>query len=130
MSIRAATVWLWLAMCVTVPAPFFAVETGRIPVVGLAVLATAITRAAVADPETAATFLAWIVSAEALVYALAFLGLARVAARALARRFHRTLAVVVSGLVVGALVVTTVCDVYVTPFGRRSARTNLPGIFD
>jgi hypothetical protein len=130
MSTRGATACLWIAMCATVPAPFFAVETGRIPVVGLAVLATATARAALADAELTANFLTAFLAVQIAFYGSVFYGLARLAARALARRIPGRLAVVVGALVVVAIVGAMSFDLYVMPFARREIRTNLWGVFN
>ena len=125
MSPRAVRWSLWGLFCLTLPLPYFMIETGRIPAVSLFVFAVLTVPVAVTDPSLTTRVIGGLFAAQTLLYGGGLYIAARlVGARIPARR--RLLVLVALAI---ALTMLALCRVYIAPLSHGPGRTNWLGLW-
>ena len=130
-SLRVSRWLLWGTFLLTLPLPFFLVESGVVPAARILMLAGVVVGLiAVEGPQGVAGVVAAILVAQAAVYTALLWWVAHRASRLLARAWPRRLAVATATLVAAALLIAASFDIYHTPFRTRSLRADLLQVFE
>ena len=125
MSHRAVRWLLWAIFCLTLPLPYFMIETGRVPLASLLVFAGLTVPLTITDPGLTAYVVAGLFAVQTLVYgAVLYLAARLLAARIPARR--RVPVVVV---VAFALALVALRAVYIAPLSHGPGPTNWFGLW-
>jgi hypothetical protein len=131
MSRRALALLLWLAFLVTVPVPFFLVETGFEPVAALVMkLGFTLVLIAADGGAGAITLSAWILGVQTVLAIAALWVLAGVSVRAIARAFRGRPSAAVFALAAALVVVACTLPIYRTPFRQGGLYSTLPQVFE
>lgn len=125
MSLRAARWSLWALFCLTLPLPYFMIESGRIPAVSLVVFALLTVPLAFSDPSLTTRVIGGLFAAQALLS----LGVLYLAARLLAARLPPARRLAMVGGIAVALVLLALWDVYVAPLSHGPGATNWLGLW-
>lgn len=125
MSLRATRWSLWAIFCLTLPLPYFMIESGRVPAASLAVFSALTVPLALTDPSLTTRVIAALFTAQTLLYGGALL----IAARLIGNRLPpaRRLAMV-AGIAV-ALALLALSPVYVAPLSHGPGSTNWFGLW-
>ena len=131
MSRRGSLVVLWLALLLCVPIPFFLLEMGREPVVGIVqLLGVTVALIATEGPGGAAPTAAFVLAAQVLLAAAVLAVVAVLLERILDRLFGRQRPAAIFVLVAVALVLACTQAIYVTPFRTAGLHSTLPEVFE
>lgn len=124
---RRVMIWsLWVVLVLTVPLPYFMIETGRVPAAQLFLFAALTAPLALSDPGFTTRFVATLFLAQSLFYGVVLYAVARAVGRTVrpSRRMPVLLALVLI-LAVAALAL----ELYRAPLSHGPGRTNLLGVF-
>ncbi len=122
---------LWLALLVCAPLPFFLLETGREPVVGIVqLLGVTLALIATEGPGGAAPTVAVVLAGQVLLAAGALAVVAWLLERAIDRIFGPRRQAAILVLVSVALLVACTQAIYVTPFRTGGLHSTLPEVFE
>lgn len=125
MSLRASRRILWVALLAMLPLPMLAFDAS-IPVIRYLLLAGVTVGLILAEGMGAIPgSILGLIALHAVVYAALLWAVAWLLARLLVAMAPRASGALTIGVVVAALVVTSLFDVYTTPFAATSARTSL-----
>lgn len=128
---RGSFLVLWLALLVCAPLPFFLLEVGREPVVGIVqLLGVTVALIATEGPGGAAPTVAFVLTAQVLLATAALAGVAWLLERILDRLFGPNRRAATLVLVAVALVVACTQAIYVTPFRTAGLHSTLPEVFE
>jgi hypothetical protein len=128
MSVKSIRRTLWLVLIVVAPVPIYAVETGRVPLLWLVVVAALVTRSARIDGGPMSTLFARLLGAQAIGLMVAAYLVAWLLAKILVRAVEpERRAAVLAALVVAALLASMLA-VYRVPFVAGGVATNLLGM--
>lgn len=130
MSDRAVRRILWLVFLLTLPVPYFMVEVGWVPVVRLLLLSAVTGAAAALEPSATAIVIAAFFAVQTLALGAVLFGIARLIAWLLTRLVPRRRRAAALGVLVAALLVASVFEIYRTPLSGRAPRANLFRVFD
>jgi hypothetical protein len=131
MSVRTSRFLLWLTAVFILPAPFFLVETGRVPVAQLLQMSAVVTGLILAEGAQGQILtLLVIVLGQAILYMLAFWGAAVLCSRVAARLSPRARLVATALVVLVAIAVAASVEIYRTPFSTRSLRASLLRVYE
>jgi len=124
------TLWtLWVALLLTVPLPYWAIEVGLVPAANLLVLSLVTVGASIVEGGDVLPLLALVLTVQALAWA----GVLFVAARFVTRRIGRRRSVLTQRALATALVCSlaamSLFEVYRAPFSTSGPRTNVLGAF-
>jgi hypothetical protein len=125
MSHRAVRWSLWAIFCLTLPLPYFMIESGRIPLVSLLVFAGLTAPLAFTDPGLTTRVIAGLFAGQTLLYG----GVLYLAARLLAARIPARRRVPVVVVVGFALALVALRAVYVAPLSHGPGPTNWFGLW-
>lgn len=131
MSRRGSFLVLWLALLVCAPLPFFLLEVGREPVLGIVqLLGVTLALIATEGPGGAAPTVAAVLAGQALLAAPVLAVVAWLLERVLDRFLgpRRLSAILV--VVVVAFVAACTQAIYVTPFRTAGLHSTLPEVFE
>ena len=129
MSIRWTKWTLWIAFVLTVPVPYFMVETGWVPTARLFLFAALSTAVVVTEPGSGSGMIAGLFLVQAVAYGIVLFGLARFGARMTQRIAREQLRLIVIVLVVAGLFAGSLFPVFKTPLSNSGRRASLFGIF-
>jgi hypothetical protein len=131
MSPRAARCLLFAALALTVPLPFWLVETGAVPVVRLLLLQGVLFAVMLSEGAKGAVGIAAaLLGAQVVLYLVGLWLSAGLGLRPLRERSPRARAAVSAGLAVALLAVAASTPLYHTPFRTRALRGDLTAIFE
>jgi len=125
MSHRAVRWLLWAIFCLTLPLPYFMIETGRIPLVSLLIFAGLTAPLAFTDPSLTTRVIAVLFAVQTLVYG----GVLCLAARMLGARIPARRRVPVVVVVAFALALVALRAVYIAPLSHGPGPTNWFGLW-
>ena len=112
---------LWLGLLLLAPVPFFAIETGLVPVIRLWMLGSLVTGVMLQDPDyLSQTFTAMFVG-QAALWTLVLYLVARACVRWLPPR--------APAVVLALLALASLFPIYSTPFSAIAARSSILQIF-
>lgn len=118
--------WSWWAiLAVTLPLPYFMIESGRVPLISLLVFAVLTVPLAFTDPSLTTRVIGGLFAAQTLLYGW----LLFVAARQVSRRLPPSRRVAMTVGIAVALVLLALCDVYVAPLSHGPGATNWFGLW-
>jgi len=125
MALRPTRWLLWLVFCLTLPLPYFVIESGRIPAVQLLLFSALTAPLIFTDPGLTTNVIGVLFTVQTLLYGALLYVAARVVAARLppARR-----GAMLCGIAV-ALALLALTDVYVAPLSRGSGPTNWLGLW-
>lgn len=122
------TLWtLWVALLLTVPVPYWAIEVGLVPAANLLVLSLVTVGASIVEGGDVLPLLALVLTLQGLVWS----GVLYLVARSLTKRIGRRRSVLVqrtlTAVFVCSLGAMSLFEVYRAPFSSRGPRTNVLG---
>ncbi len=129
MSVRATKWILWLALILTLPVPYFMIESGRVPTVRLFLFALLTSAAALAEPDYASRFVAALFVLQAGLYVVLCYALARWVARLVHQRTPAAYHALIVTAVVAGLLAAAMFDIYRAPLSNGSLHPNLLGVW-
>jgi hypothetical protein len=120
---------LWVALILTLPVPYWAIEVGLVPTASLLALALVTLGASIFEGGDVLPLLALVLTAQAV----AWTGILFVAARGVTRRIGRRRSILtqraLATVLVCGLAAMALFDVYRAPFSTSGPRTNVLGAF-
>ena len=124
------TLWtLWVALLLTVPLPYWAIEVGLVPDASLIALGLVTVGASIVEGGDVLPLLALVLTVQALAWA----GLLFLVARFVTRRIGRRRSVLtqraLATVLVCGLATMSLFEVYRAPFSASGPRTNVLGAF-
>lgn len=117
---------LWLTFLVTVPVPFFLIETGLVPTTRLLLFSVFTSVAALAEPDFVSRLLAVLAVVQTALFAALLFLLAALVARGFERLGPR-LRAPAFWLLVAVCFAASLFPIYATPFSRAGPSANLFG---
>jgi len=124
------TLWtLWVALLLTVPLPYWAIEVGRIPAVYLLGLSLVTVGASIVEGGDVLPLLALVMTVQALAWSGALFLVARFVTRRIGRRRSLLTQRALATAFVCSLAAMSLFEVYRAPFSTSGPRTNVLGAF-